>query len=295
MKTRILAMSVLLLGLTLALAWAVAAQGMELEVTSVDQAIPIAAPADAVDGHTQAHHRPTSSGYRSAIASTQAITTYLPVVRNNYPLYYFDDFSNPHSGWYIGDEAAARWSYREGEYEMLIRAADTWTGAGAPLTAPADYSIEADMRRYAGSTSTYGLIFGLVDWNNFYVFLVYPSYGHESYAVWRGPNGGPVVDWTFSPYINPSNASNHLKVERNGTQITVYVNGHLLTTATDSAYTGNLYVGLLADAGTDVPAAVRYDNFRVRAIGNSAAADEVVPLHTIRMLAHGGPSFVREH
>jgi hypothetical protein len=75
----------------------------------------------------------------------------------------------------------------------------------------------------------------------------------------------PIIDWTFSPYINWSpNVANHLKVEQKGGQITVYINGHLLTTANDDTYTGCLRVGLYADSASSFdPVSVRFDNFRV--------------------------------
>jgi len=215
---------------------------------------------------------------------------YLPVVTRNYDplLQYFDDFSDPSSGWYIYDRGNIRWSYQEGEYEILVRNAHWWAGASAPISGIDNYSIEADMRRYIGATSIYGLIFGLVDWDHFYWFVVNPE--SQSYSVWkRDPNNWvPIVEWTFSSHINPSDASNHLKVERYGSQIVVYANGHLLATTSDDTYTGTLRVGLYVENIGDVtPVAVRFDNFEVRRLQTAIARSDT-PMLQGEVSAGGG-------
>jgi uncharacterized repeat protein (TIGR01451 family) len=217
---------------------------------------------------------------------------YLPLVlRNHDPrLPYFDDFGNPNSGWYIGDVGDVRWGYQDGEYEILLRNADWWWDAVlAPLGCVTDYSVEADMRRYSGSTTAYGLIFGWQDWDHLYVFMVEPAY--QYYSVWRrafpgDPYWVPLVDWTPSSYINPVNTTNHLKVEHDGSQITVYVNNQFLATVNDSAYTGCLQVGLYVStdpASPSVPATVRYDNFQV---GHVEATTVIKLLSRPYSLAH---------
>jgi uncharacterized repeat protein (TIGR01451 family) len=207
-------------------------------------------------------------------AETGPTSIYLPLVVRNYDsrLPYFDDFSDPGSGWYIGDSMGdVSFSYQDGEYEILLGNADWWwDGMLPPLGCVTNYSVEADMRRYSGNTTQYGLTFGLEDWDHLYIFIVEP--GYQYYSVWRrtfpsAPYWVPLIDWTPSSYINPSNATNHLKVEHSGSQITVYVNDQFLGTVGDGAYTGCLQVGLYAGtdpAYPDVPATVRYDNFQVR-------------------------------
>jgi hypothetical protein len=222
---------------------------------------------------------------------------FLPLIFRNYDslVLYFDDFSDPTSGWFTGDNNDTRWSYQDGEYEMLIRNANWWAGATAPIGGLTSYSIEADMRGYSSSTNVHGLIFGLVDWDHFYIFAIYPN--DQNYAVLRcSPlDYVYIVDWTYSPYINSSNASNRLKVERNGGQIVVYANDHLLTTVNDGTYTGSLNVGLFARAGDNVPFAVRYDNFRVRQLRTSTVVPrEVSAWHKVEMSADGGSILVPE-
>lgn len=196
---------------------------------------------------------------------TPTAAVYLPFVAQNYDPFrlYFDDFSDPGSGWYVYDSGDIKWSYQAGEYEILLRNADWWGGASAPITAPADYSVEADMHSQLGNTNSFGLIFGLGDWDHFYVFLVYPD--GQYYSLWRhDPDWTVIVDWTTSPYVNPPGAANHLKVERTGSRIALNANGHQLTTVSDGTYTGYLRVGLYEQTEANAPGAVRFDNFEVR-------------------------------
>lgn len=187
------------------------------------------------------------------------------------PLFY-DDFENPYSGWFTSDTSAIRWSYQDGEYEILLRNPDWWGGVTAPIGGLTNYSIEADIRRHTGSDSFYGLIFDHVDWDHFYYFIVNPT--DQTYSVWkRDPDWTAIVDWTFSPHIEPSDATNHLKVERDGSQITFGVNDQVLATTNDDTYTGSLQVGLYANnpVGGSVPAAVRFDNFKVTLLDTASA------------------------
>lgn len=90
---------------------------------------------------------------------TPTAAVYLPFVAQNYDSYrlYFDDFSDPDSGWSIVDRTDIKWSYQAGEYEILLRNANWWGGASAPIAAIADYSVEADMHSQVGSTNAYVL------------------------------------------------------------------------------------------------------------------------------------------
>lgn len=208
----------------------------------------------------------TAQGSRGADvnkALTENSDLYLPVVNNNYETMslFFDYFSFSCSGWYIGDEDVYRWSYLSGDYELLVRQAGWISGSLAPIVGPTNYSVEADMRN-TGGAGQYGLIFGFINWNNYYVFLVDPAF--QMYSVWRYDTDWiKVIAWTNSLLINPASATNHLKVKRDGIQISVYVNGQLLATANDGTLTGNR-VGLCGQLGSSAPEAMLFDNFEIR-------------------------------
>jgi len=193
------------------------------------------------------------------VESDAEYTSYIPFI--NSPLLLSDDFSNPNSGWPVGDDGQVKWSYQNGEYELLIRVPRWWAGAKAPISGLVDYAAEAEMRRLSGSTSDYGLIFDFQDWDNFYYFIVDP--GDQWYGVAKIVNGIPqvIVPQTTSPLINPNTGVNHLKVEREGDQIDLYINDNHLKTANNAGFGGGLEVGLYMESDNDAPASVRYDNF----------------------------------
>lgn len=196
-------------------------------------------------------------------ATTGAIySNYFPIIGAPSNLVFADDFSDSGSGWPTGDDGLISRSYKDGEYETLIYDAKWWAGSKAPVYVQYDnYSVEADMRRHEGSTSDYGLVFDQVDWVNFYFFAMDP--GSRRYFVAKVENGTPliIVPWTDATTINPDNQVNHLKVERIGTELAVYANGHHLTTATNSGFGGVSGIGLYMESDADAPASVRYDNF----------------------------------
>jgi hypothetical protein len=254
MKVRTLSVFALVFGLALLLALAVAIE--EAQMKAAGPPANLAAPQD-----------PTRLGHTLQITFTPAATVYLPLVANNYlpPFSYFDDFSDPGSGWHIEDVGDVRVGYQNGEYEILLRDALWSASILAPIDAVGDCSVEADIRRHTGSEGLYGLIFGLANWDHFYIFMVDPDLGDYTVVIEDTGYWSPVIDWTFSPDINGSpNGANHLKAEHKGGQITVYINGHLLTTANADANTGCLQVGLYADSASSFdPVSTRFDNFRV--------------------------------
>jgi len=208
-------------------------------------------------------HNPVSLNYTSVLTFTPAFTMYLPLVASNYcsPLY-FDDFSDSGSGWPIGSETYGRYEYVNDEYHIEAYL-DYWAGASPDFQA-SDYIVAADVR-YNGEEddySSYGLIFGLSgDWSQFYTFEIEPD-GY--WAIWRYSSD----EWTFltgglSGSINTGAATNQLKIERNGSLISAYVNGQLLTSVSDSTYLGSRYVGLIVSSSSYYGADAYFDNFTV--------------------------------
>lgn len=236
--------------------------------------------------HDRAAETPADFSEQSpTIGVTLSHTSYLSIISQTPEPLFYDDFSDPTSGWPIDDTPEIRRSYQDGEYEILTRSPDYWAAATAPLTDLVDYSVEASMRRLIGTTSDYGLIFDFMDWDNFYIFATDP--GGRWYAVVKIVTGNVemIVPFTNSPYINQDNNSNHLKVERIGNQLDFYANGQYLIGADDTAFAGELGVGLYMESDSDAPAAVRYDNFVVWDLGNGTDNGENSRLHLGRSSA----------
>jgi hypothetical protein len=76
-----------------------------------------------------------------------------------------------------------------------------------------------------------------------------------------------LLDWTFSPAIEQGTAWNHLRIVREGEDLSMYTNGTQVAT-----YYERSYLGSGRDAGVRVysqdaaPVDVRFDNFHVSCV-----------------------------
>jgi uncharacterized repeat protein (TIGR01451 family) len=195
---------------------------------------------------------------------------FLPLCLSGWPCgNFFDDFSNPASGWPVGEDSNVRIEYLNGEYRILNK------NGGYLFRAPTcprqNYSVEADAR-WGGTTGySYGLIFGVTGgFSQYYLFEI--NADNQGFDLYRTDASGDtqLVPPTYSSAIHSGTASNHLKVTRNGSQIILEVNGRVLGTWTDGTITGLTSSGLASWAYSDVPNAdARFDNFRVTSLAGS--------------------------
>jgi uncharacterized repeat protein (TIGR01451 family) len=214
------------------------------------------------------------------VTNTHAITietlpkVYLPIVTRQFcPLLYSDNFGNPASGWPINDTGSALYEYSSGEYRILLRDAPyEWAGA-RPGYKASDYSAVVDVRNASGSgvTGYYGILFGISDdWSQAYLFWI-SSFGYTGISRYNSSSGWSNLTNRPSTYINPGAATNRLKVEHSGSQITGYVNGLLEVDFSDSSYTGLRHVGLGVTSSSQPNVDARFDNFAVYPVGCGAA------------------------
>jgi hypothetical protein len=190
----------------------------------------------------------------------QANNIYLPCILYCVPLY-FDNFSNPSSGWLIYDDSDALFGYNNGEYQILVKS-PAWATGTHPDFKASNYSVYADVRNPNSVFGSYGIGFGIAqDWSTLYTFEIYPDGWFGLYRV--DSSGFVKLIEAYSPLINQGSASNQIKLERNNASISAYSNGMLLANVTDNTYTGSLYIGLIASSYGDANLDIRYDNFRV--------------------------------
>jgi hypothetical protein len=184
------------------------------------------------------------------------------------PALFFDTFDNPSSGWSAGENANVKWGYMEGEYQIYLKVADWGLLTTPSLTLPANYRVEVDARQASVNPAALGLAFDMVWSGNpyaVYQFLVYPEAG-EYLLEKRDLSGAwqALIDWTADPAINPNNETNHLRVDRVGSSIALYVNGIHINNYDDGELAGSgRDAGLRAYDYVDFPAEARFDNFRV--------------------------------
>lgn len=207
---------------------------------------------------------------------------YLPLIMKNYCPDYFDDFSNPASGWEVTNNPYYLSEYLNGEYHVLSKNKDYFYLFDAPACDRDNYTVEVDARWQGSSGYDYGIMFDLTDdYNNYYLFWVssyyqvYALYMHTSFL-----GTVTIVPPTSSSTIHWGMASNHLGVTRDGDLITLHINGTTMGTWSQNTITGENGAGVIVRPYSDVATAdARFDNFSMRTLPTTGVQnrDNIVP------------------
>ena len=159
------------------------------------------------------------------------------------------------------DDPDSQCGYLGGEYQILVREPYWYVGV-TPGIGCTDCTLEVTGRFASEVLGSHGLLFGITaEWDT-YLFQVSSNQLYSLYKL-TGESWEALEDWTESPHINAGQATNHLRVVRQGSDIELYVNGRHLTTVSDSTFLGLLGVGLTASAYESVPVDVRFDDFTI--------------------------------
>ncbi len=193
---------------------------------------------------------------------------FLPLVLKASAFSYFDDFSDPSSGWASGDTTDFKYGYLDGEYQIYFKLADKAFGITPDLVLPSDYRVEVDTRKLSSGVCSYGILFGTrwtaESWETYQV-LIWPT--DQDFLIEKRTLDGNwtiVQDWTESTAINLGTASNHIRVDRIGTAIKIYINDVLVADLVEASFTGpGRDAGIRAYSYYDAPMDIRFDNFSV--------------------------------
>lgn len=174
-----------------------------------------------------------------------------------------DDFSDDGSGWDRVDESDRVTDYRNGGYVIRVNdtSSDAWANPGKSF---GDVRVEVDATKTDGDdNNNFGLVCRSQGVDDFYTLWI-SSDGF--WAIVKLENGELdfLADWDTHDAVRQGDATNHIRADCIGDQLTLYANGTLLGSATDSTY-GSGDVGL--EAGTfDVGGTeILFDNFVVYA------------------------------
>ena len=202
--------------------------------------------------------------------------------------YFFDDFSNPASGWQIAYDPLYTLRYINSEYSIYVPLdsrgggnVDTWFDQPAvlsPVNPPSGSNYCVSVDTYFASTpgwwEQHSLIFAASADKHILYRLetnVNGDWAVSKYTDYHMPYGGihagnvAIIDWNeeSGEHVQKDQGRNHLKVIVVGTTATFYING---TTALDFA-TG-LYdlpslnrVGVIGGSYEVTPVDSRFDNF----------------------------------
>jgi hypothetical protein len=201
---------------------------------------------------------PTASITNGSLPTATNITT------TNQKLLFFDDFSDPNSGWDRADVADYYADYYNDSYRIVVYSdmSDSWANpAGNEFT---DVSIEVDATKNAGpDDNDFGVICRYQGMDQFY-YAVISSDGY--YGISKVTSDSSTLlgaaEMQYSDYIYQGDATNQIRFDCTGDMLTLYANGQQLDQQIDSEYiSGN--VGLIAGTydtpGTDI----LFDNFSV--------------------------------
>lgn len=177
--------------------------------------------------------------------------------------FFFDDFSDPSSGWwdYEGDEGLMR--YSSGSFNIQVEKPN-WYLINTPGYYIEDANIEVEAYKSGGpDDNLIGLICRYQDSFNFYFFVIGSS-GY--YGIGKVLDGEPVLisnqENAFSSAINQGRTSNKLGADCIENKLTLYVNNTKIIEIVDDEFGAGdvgLFVGTFEIYGVNI----LFDNFKV--------------------------------
>jgi Immune inhibitor A-like, MAM domain len=191
---------------------------------------------------------------------------FLPAVSRDFcSAQFVDDFGVSDGRWPLRDESGLTAGYLNGEYQILLKTTDSFWWATPDLALPSNYRIEVDVRQVSTAKEAHGLIFGrLRGAGGAEMYAFYLDAVNRMYLLQRAnPDDtlSTLIDWTFHSAVS-TDSPNHLRVDRVGTLIRLYVNGVQVDTSTDASYTSaGRDAGVVAVSSDGAPVDTRFDNF----------------------------------
>ncbi len=174
---------------------------------------------------------------------------------------WFDDFSDPLSGWRKADAPAGSTGYIAGRYEIFVNLAnyDLWANPGKKFT---DSKVEVDAISLSGEASDrFGIQCRYNDPGNNY-FAVISSDGF--YGIGKVSDG--IQSFLNESGMEPSNeinlgdAVNHIRFDCIGDRLSLYVNGDFVDSVVDEEFSSG-DAGLIAGTFENIGTHIAFDNF----------------------------------
>jgi hypothetical protein len=175
---------------------------------------------------------------------------------------FFDDFTNPSTGWDRFSSAEGTMDYDGSGYRFLVNAlqANFWSTPGKSFK---DVRLEVDVAKLNGpDENRIGMLCRFVE-NNYYFFMV-SSDGYYTIGKYIGGNAIQLgqSEMQYNESIHTGLAVNHLRADCKGSTLIFFVNGTPVAKAEDPDLTEG-DVGLLAGTFTQPGVDVIFDNFVV--------------------------------
>jgi serine/threonine protein kinase len=169
--------------------------------------------------------------------ATEMPTQVLPTPEPELYALLVDDFSDPNSGWEIGDFDNGSVGYKDGAY-FVISLTENMNMWGAAFRDFTDVVIEVDTNQIYGpanNNNDYGVMCRVQSEGDGYSFNIS---GDGFYSIQRAVDDDflDLVEWTFSDVIRQGNAVNHMKVICDGSKLVLFVNDSRLAEASDTHF-----------------------------------------------------------
>jgi len=204
---------------------------------------------------------PTSTPLPPAPEPTEEPAPPQPIVGE---VLFFDDFSDPASGWdhFSGDDGFT--DYQEGAYKIGVYT-DTYFFWANPYQNFGDQIIDVNTTVISPETDNqYGIICRHQDVDNWYTLVISADGFAAIRKRYQGSDLEYLADWVQVDAINQGQATNDLRAECIGTRLSLFVNNVLVVEVIDAAIpTGD--AGLIAGTFDSTMVEVLFDNFKVSA------------------------------
>ena len=206
-------------------------------------------------------HLATLSGNSSSSSGpSAAISDSTPVPTPTGALF-FDDFSNPDSGWSVFDDSDGSAGYENNAYvvEGITKSLTEW---GANPQIFSDLKIDVDVHATNSAeneSNSFGVDCRIQDDGGGYSFAI-SSDGYYAILKYKDDKYTDLVDWTASSDIPTGDQTIHLTALCQGENLQLWVNHILIAQAVDSDFSSGR-VSLSATTYADsLPARVEFDN-----------------------------------
>jgi hypothetical protein len=180
-----------------------------------------------------------------------------------------DDFSDPSTGWEVGDYDGGSVGYGDGDYVVTSTVQNTFMWGVANQNF-ADADIEFDAAQVTGPANNnngYGVMCRTQEDGSGYMLRISGD-GYASIYLFNAGEATPLVDWAETSAVNQGNASNHLRAVCSGSTFQLYINDELAAEGTDTTFTDGDLAFTVSSYETD-PSEVHFDNLVVAGPGGA--------------------------
>ena len=181
-----------------------------------------------------------------------------------------DDFSKSDSGWGTGTDDESSVEYVSGGLHFKIFKPNFFTWSNTGQDEYENVHMEVTVSNNTGDTRAgMGLMCNQQSVSNSYYYFAITSVGE--YVIGKSALGQDDVfltnndDWAVSDQITKNAGSYRIGADCKGGDLTLYVDGKKIDSASDSDYT-NGQVGLFLWSGDDPAGEVTYDDFVMTAL-----------------------------